>query len=573
MTTRFTSAKYDAETLTVDYVGEDGSHLLRTGGAISWRFNNPGNIRPASATKLIMGAIGIGTTKSNGSFLIFPSYEHGRAQKKSLLRRKFNDRTIYTMLAGIPDSKGNLVMGYAPKTDNNDPEAYAKFISDKTGFATSTKLSDLTDDQLEKVLDAMEIKEGFNDKKSTRKEKVIAATNVTVSDGSRPKPDVPVQVKVDGKATVQKTNETGQLPPILHLITGQKIEISFPTLDGGWKKQLEFVAGAASQAYVVLHDLLSFSGQADTKKATPPAPPSKGTADRKPIRYVVQAGDTLGKIAARYKTTAQALKEANPEIKDMAKIYVGQVIGIYGTAPALEAPKTAASGSGKPPTKEADVTRSKNGSGEPVAVVPADQSQAPWMECAIAEAKRFAGKKEGEITKSENYVDDIGVKGNLVNTPWCASFVNYCLKTSKTPYEASASSQFPGGSKKFVKIDKPVYGALMVMRNYVAETGKFAGSGHITFVYGQTANGHIAGLGGNQGDSVKLSPYAKSGVSASFKLNKTKMEQKFHAFYIPATYEEYAKKQGDLAVVDIIDVNKNLFKIEGAKPVANEGTR
>ena len=88
MTTRFTSAKYDAETLTVDYVGEDGSHLLRTGGAISWRFNNPGNIRPASATKLIMGAIGIGTTKSNGSFLIFPSYEHGRAQKKSLLRRK-----------------------------------------------------------------------------------------------------------------------------------------------------------------------------------------------------------------------------------------------------------------------------------------------------------------------------------------------------------------------------------------------------------------------------------------------------------------------------------------------------
>ncbi len=573
MTTRFTSAKYDAETLTVDYVGEDGSHLLRTGGAISWRFNNPGNIRPASATKLIMGAIGIGTTKSNGSFLIFPSYEHGRAQKKSLLRRKFNDRTIYTMLAGIPDSKGNLVMGYAPKTDNNDPEAYAKFISDKTGFATSTKLSDLTDDQLEKVLDAMEIKEGFNDKKSTRKEKVIAATNVTVSDGARPKPDVPVQVKVDGKATVQKTNETGQLPPILHLITGQKIEISFPTLDGGWKKQLEFVAGAASQAYVVLHDLLSFSGQADTKKATPPAPPSKGTADRKPIRYVVQAGDTLGKIAARYKTTAQALKEANPEIKDMAKIYVGQVIGIYGTAPALEAPKTAASGSGKPPTKEADVTRSKNGSGEPVAVVPADQSQAPWMECAIAEAKRFAGKKEGEITKSENYVDDIGVKGTLVNTPWCASFVNYCLKTSKTPYVASASSQFPVDSKKFVKIEKPVYGALMVMRNYNAKTGKFLGSGHVTFVYGKNSHGAIVGLGGNQSDSIKMSNYKPTGVSAEFTLNGVFAQQRCHGFYIPATYAEYAKKQGDLAVVDTADLNKNLLKIQGKTVSANENTR
>ena len=66
MSKTFVSAKYDASILTVDYLQSDGTHLLRTGGTIAWRFNNPGNIRPAKSGRLIMGAIGIGKTKSNG---------------------------------------------------------------------------------------------------------------------------------------------------------------------------------------------------------------------------------------------------------------------------------------------------------------------------------------------------------------------------------------------------------------------------------------------------------------------------------------------------------------------------
>lgn len=77
MTREFISAKYDADTLTVDFVGNDGTHLLRSGETVAWRFNNPGNLRPAG-DKLMFGAIGIGQTKGNKSFVIFKSYDINR---------------------------------------------------------------------------------------------------------------------------------------------------------------------------------------------------------------------------------------------------------------------------------------------------------------------------------------------------------------------------------------------------------------------------------------------------------------------------------------------------------------
>lgn len=44
--TKFIKASHDRPTLTVQYIGDDGKILLRTGGTIAWRFNNPGNVRP-----------------------------------------------------------------------------------------------------------------------------------------------------------------------------------------------------------------------------------------------------------------------------------------------------------------------------------------------------------------------------------------------------------------------------------------------------------------------------------------------------------------------------------------------
>ena len=60
---KFIAATFDKPTLTVDYVADDGSHLLRSGGTIAWRFNNPGNIRPAKTNASLR--IGTGKTASS----------------------------------------------------------------------------------------------------------------------------------------------------------------------------------------------------------------------------------------------------------------------------------------------------------------------------------------------------------------------------------------------------------------------------------------------------------------------------------------------------------------------------
>ena len=56
----------------------------------------------------------------------------------------------------------------------------------------------------------------------------------------------------------------------------------------------------------------------------PPAP-SNGT-------YVVQRGDTLRKIAARFDTTTDAILRVNPQITNPNVIYVGQIINLPLTA-------------------------------------------------------------------------------------------------------------------------------------------------------------------------------------------------------------------------------------------------
>ena len=57
--TKFIKASHDRPTLTVQYIGDDGKILLRTGGTIAWRFNNPGNVRPKN-NGMYPGQIGTG---------------------------------------------------------------------------------------------------------------------------------------------------------------------------------------------------------------------------------------------------------------------------------------------------------------------------------------------------------------------------------------------------------------------------------------------------------------------------------------------------------------------------------
>ena len=51
------------------------------------------------------------------------------------------------------------------------------------------------------------------------------------------------------------------------------------------------------------------------------------------------------------------------------------------------------------------------------------------------------------------------------------------------------------------------------------------------------------------------------------------MEQKFYAYYIPATYSEFADHEVDLSIVDIDELNQHFLLRYGGSRRRNEGNR
>ncbi|MDR2206776.1 MAG: hypothetical protein LBE36_11560 [Flavobacteriaceae bacterium] len=165
-----------------------------------------------------------------------------------------------------------------------------------------------------------------------------------------------------------------------------------------------------------------------------------------------------------------------------------------------------------------------------------DGERAPWMEIALGIAKEMKGceeSKEPMYSKAKSYLRYCGNQyepTDGVNGPWCAAFMNWCIgqtinsKTSK-PYKhsKSASSQAPLNNEKYIKIEEPIYGSIVVYRK------ASDGTGHTGFLYGKTTSGEYILLGGNQDQTVRFDAYGEYTSSS-----KTK---KLYGFYIPADYE------------------------------------
>jgi uncharacterized protein (TIGR02594 family) len=124
-----------------------------------------------------------------------------------------------------------------------------------------------------------------------------------------------------------------------------------------------------------------------------------------------------------------------------------------------------------------------------------------WMTHAESEARRWKGNPEAEISKSINYHKEVGINlQDLVGTDhaWCASFVNYCLKKagyqmSSPPCRARSFLDDPN----FVKIDKPVFGAIAVIATH-----------HVCFVYADDSkSAKPVVLGGNQSDQINFTVF------------------------------------------------------------------
>ena len=126
-----------------DVIRPDGTVERRT-GTRNWRNNNPGNIEYGNFAKS-HGAIG-----SDGRFAVFPTYEAGRAAKSDLL---FNSSGYRGMTIS------GAISRYAPPSENNT-RAYIESVTNELGVSPDTQMSDLTTQQRDALLTAIERVEG-----------------------------------------------------------------------------------------------------------------------------------------------------------------------------------------------------------------------------------------------------------------------------------------------------------------------------------------------------------------------------------------------------------------------------
>jgi hypothetical protein len=169
------------------YYDESEKIEIRIDGSRAWRNNNPGN------TKGIKGAIG----RDQDGFDIFPDLAAGRKAKKDLILRKYKDySSVRKMLKGKYDKGGNYIMGtaWSPAYDDNDPDLYADQIKEWSGLdVDNNKIKDLKPEEMEKLLDAMQRKEGF--KKGTIEVIEPSEKKLSIPQGVVPQQPLPNSIR------------------------------------------------------------------------------------------------------------------------------------------------------------------------------------------------------------------------------------------------------------------------------------------------------------------------------------------------------------------------------------------
>ncbi len=129
----------------------------------------------------------------------------------------------------------------------------------------------------------------------------------------------------------------------------------------------------------------------------------------------------------------------------------------------------------------------------------------PWLKIAHQErgVKEFAGSADNprivEYHKSTNLSPSYA---NEDETPWCSSFVNWCME--KSNYEGTDSAWARSWLTWGKKLATPRRGCVVVFERPPSPT-----SGHVGFYIDETAS-HIRVLGGNQSNEVNISPQSKA---------------------------------------------------------------
>ncbi|WP_198599572.1 LysM peptidoglycan-binding domain-containing protein [Escherichia sp. MOD1-EC7003] len=314
---KFTSATHNKKTLTAMYKMADGTIYVRKGGTIPWRLQNPCNLRPDKSGKpeyFQPLRLEIAQTAS-GEFGMYGCEEDGWEMEKKLLRSSLYRGCNIEEMAKI----------HSPKKDGNDPVKYARDILADSGVSPSLTFGEMDDATLERVMKAIKKEEGYYNLKETRIEQWIYTTNITVTDGIRPAAGATFKATLGTCEYSCKTDKYGRLAPIVHKTEGMTIDVKAANAEGQYETVYSAQAGNKSKNIILKRNLVQY--KAHTLAHNPEPPHEK--SQPKPIDYIIQSGDTLSEIAARYEVSVSELVENNG-IKDPNKIYPGKKIVIYG---------------------------------------------------------------------------------------------------------------------------------------------------------------------------------------------------------------------------------------------------
>ncbi len=158
--------------------------------------------------------------------------------------------------------------------------------------------------------------------------------------------------------------------------------------------------------------------------------------------------------------------------------------------------------------------------------------RAPWMDIAINVAKQMKGCTEDKNPMYNNakkylmYCNNSFEPTDGENGPWCAAFMNWAINETSYSNAKSAASLAPldaVAGKKYKKIDKPIYGCIVVYKH----SSKW--KGHTGFLYGMTKSGRYILIGGNQDNTIRFDNYGE--------YTSNSKKKKLYGFYIPVDYE------------------------------------
>jgi hypothetical protein len=122
---------------------------VRSGGSVSWRARNPGNIRRGDNYGAVPGVRA--HAAGNGTFAVFPDEQTGMAAITQVLRN-YGHVTV-----------AQAMNTYAPAGDHNDPVAYAATVARGIGVQPGTYVDSLSQEQLDRFAQEVRRVEGWRE--------------------------------------------------------------------------------------------------------------------------------------------------------------------------------------------------------------------------------------------------------------------------------------------------------------------------------------------------------------------------------------------------------------------------